>query len=149
MTLNRNGSGFFSRFWVEPRLGTTPHFAPPTPQNPVVVLKCAGMTALWNWQTCLPVPKRRPVAALHISDANSFPCKKLHMQFLRREERSQRLDETWPLAWFAQDQEQCQDAPPREISQKLRIEPANGVDNIVCIDSSGFFINSRSGITLA
>ena len=27
---------------------------------------CAGMTALWNWQTCLPVGKRRRVAALQI-----------------------------------------------------------------------------------
>ena len=25
----------------------------------------AGRTALWNWETCLPVPKRRHVAALH------------------------------------------------------------------------------------
>src|SRR6185437_15976745 len=29
-------------------------------------LDCAGMTALWNWQTCLPVGKRRHVAALQI-----------------------------------------------------------------------------------
>jgi len=27
-------------------------------------LECAGTTALWNWQTCLPVGKRRHVAAL-------------------------------------------------------------------------------------
>ncbi len=25
------------------------------------------MSALWNWQTCLPVGKRRPVAALHMT----------------------------------------------------------------------------------
>jgi hypothetical protein len=29
-------------------------------------LDCAGTTALWNWQTCLPVGKRRHVAALQI-----------------------------------------------------------------------------------
>src|SRR5690348_3365008 len=29
-------------------------------------LECAGMTVLWNWQTCLPVGKRRHVAALQI-----------------------------------------------------------------------------------
>ena len=27
-------------------------------------LECADMSALWNWETCLPVGKRRPVAAL-------------------------------------------------------------------------------------
>ena len=31
-----------------------------------VVWRCAGMTALWDRETCLPVPKRRHVAALHI-----------------------------------------------------------------------------------
>ena len=39
-----------------------PKFAPEFWQCPD--LECAGMTALWNWQTCLPVRKRRHVAAL-------------------------------------------------------------------------------------
>jgi hypothetical protein len=30
-------------------------------------LECADVTALWNWQTCLPVGKQRHVAALQIS----------------------------------------------------------------------------------
>ena len=31
------------------------------------------MTALWNWETCLPVPKRRQVAALHMVDGCRLP----------------------------------------------------------------------------
>jgi hypothetical protein len=29
-------------------------------------LDCAGMTALWDWETCLPVGKRRRVAAVQM-----------------------------------------------------------------------------------
>jgi hypothetical protein len=29
-------------------------------------MECADMSALWNWQTCLPVGKRRHVAALQM-----------------------------------------------------------------------------------
>ena len=35
-------------------------------------LECAGMTALWNGETCLAVGKRRPVAALHNMAVSSF-----------------------------------------------------------------------------
>jgi hypothetical protein len=37
-------------------------------------LECASMTALWNWQTCLPVGKQRHVAALQIGT----PFRKAH-----------------------------------------------------------------------
>jgi hypothetical protein len=36
------------------------------------VWECAGLTALWNWETCLPVEKRRRVAALQTQNPLDF-----------------------------------------------------------------------------
>jgi hypothetical protein len=35
-------------------------------------LECADKSALWNWATCRPVGKRRPVAALQIKHCGIF-----------------------------------------------------------------------------
>ena len=44
-------------------------------------LECAGMTALWNWQTCLPVRKRRHVAALQKRTLPELLCMRLFRPF--------------------------------------------------------------------
>jgi hypothetical protein len=47
------------------RIGVIRVRSPFSQRPPVRIrLECAGTTALWNWQTCLPVVKRRRAAAV-------------------------------------------------------------------------------------